>query len=91
MRANTSKLSKDPLCIDKVRDIVGLYLHPPDRRLVLCVDEKGQIETLDRTAPTLSLHVGRAERRTHDYRRHARRRAFAATEDGYWLLRAGLN
>jgi transposase len=69
-RVETFKLSKDPLFIDKVRDIVGLYLHPPDRALVLCVGEKSQIQALDRTAPILPLRPGQAERRTHDYRRH---------------------
>src|SRR3954466_7045429 len=79
-RSETFKLSKDPLFIDKVRDIVGLYLHPPDRALVLCVDEKSQIQALDRTAPTLPLHLGHAERRTHDYRRHGTTSLFAALD-----------
>ena len=79
-RVDTFKLSKDPLFIDKVRDIVGLYLHPPDRALVLCVDEKSQIQALDRTAPTLPLRPGYAERRTHDYRRHGTTSLFAALD-----------
>ncbi|MDQ3677021.1 MAG: IS630 family transposase [Actinomycetota bacterium] len=79
-RVETFKLSKDPLFIEKVRDIVGLYLHPPDRALVLCVDEKSQIQALDRTAPTLPLQVGQAERRTHDYRRHGTPSLFAALD-----------
>ena len=79
-RVETFKLSKDPLFIDKVRDIVGLYLDPPDRALVLCVDEKSQIQALDRTAPTLPLQVGRPERRTHDYRRHGTTSLFAALD-----------
>ena len=79
-RVETFKLSKDPLFIDKVRDIVGLYLQPPDRALVLCVDEKSQIQALDRTAPTLPLRVGYAERRTHDYRRHGTTSLFAALD-----------
>jgi transposase len=77
-RVETFKLSKDPLFIDKVRDIAGLYLQPPDRALVLCVDEKSQIQALDRSAPTLPLRAGYAERRTHDYRRHGTTSLFAA-------------
>src|SRR5438094_2657721 len=69
-RSETFKLSKDPLFIDKVRDIVGLYLNPPDRALVLCVDEKSQIQALDRTAPLLPMRPGQIERRSHDYKRH---------------------
>ena len=67
-RTETFKLSSDPLFIEKV-DIVGLYLNPPQRALVLCVDEKSQIQALDRTAPLLPMRPG-LERRTHDYRRH---------------------
>src|SRR4030095_5968704 len=66
-RSETFKLSKDPLFIDKVRDIVGLYLDPPDKALVLCVDEKSQIQALDRTQPVLPMRPGQVERRTHDY------------------------
>jgi transposase len=77
-RVTTFKLSKDPLFIDKVRDIVGLYLHPPDRALVLCVDEKSQIQALDRTQPVLPMRPGQAERRTHDYSRHGTTTLFAA-------------
>lgn len=69
-RTKTFKLSKDPLFIDKVRDIVGLYLHPPDKALVLCADEKAQSQALDRTQPLLPLRPGQVERRTHDYTRH---------------------
>src|SRR5271163_1488945 len=69
-RAETFKLSTDPLFIEKVRDIVGLYLNPPDRALVLCVDEKSQIQALDRTQPILPMMPGVPERRTHDYERH---------------------
>lgn len=79
-RVETFKLSKDPLFIDKVRDIVGLYLHPPDRALVLSVDEKSQIQALDRTAPILPLRPGQPERRTHDYRRHGTTSLFAALD-----------
>ena len=79
-RLETFKLSKDPLFIDKVRDIVGLYLAPPDRALVLCVDEKSQIQALDRTAPILPLAVGYPERRPHDYRRHGTTSLFAALD-----------
>ena len=69
-RAETFKLSHDPLFIEKVRDIVGLYLNPPDQALVLCVDEKSQIQALDRTQPLLPMRPGQIERRTHDYLRH---------------------
>ncbi len=79
-RAETFKLSTDPLFAGKVRDIVGLYLAPPDRALVLCVDEKSQIQALDRTQPLLPLRPGRAERRTHDYTRHGTTSLFAALD-----------
>ena len=79
-RTETFKLSADPLFIEKVRDIVGLYLNPPDRALVLCVDEKSQIQALDRTRPLLSLRPGQAERRTHDYVRHGTTSLFAALD-----------
>jgi transposase len=79
-RTETFKLSKDPLFIEKVRDIVGLYLHPPDRALVLCVDEKSQIQALDRTQPLLPMRPGQAERRTHDYVRHGTTSLFAALD-----------
>ncbi len=77
-RAETFKLSKDPLFIEKVRDIVGLYLNPPDKAVVLCVDEKSQIQALDRTQPLLPMRPGQAERRTHDYTRHGTTTLFAA-------------
>jgi len=77
-RVKTFKLSKDPLFIDKVRDIVGLYLDPPDRALVLCVDEKSQIQALDRTQPVLPMRPGQVERRSHDYTRHGTTTLFAA-------------
>ena len=79
-RAETFKLSRDPLFIDKVRDIVGLYLDPPERALVLCVDEKSQIQALDRTAPLLPMRPGQIERRTHDYKRHGTTSLFAALD-----------
>jgi transposase len=79
-RVETFKLSKDPLFIEKVRDIAGLYLNPPDRALVLCVDEKSQIQALDRTAPLLPLRPGQVERHTHDYVRHGTTSLFAALE-----------
>ena len=79
-RTETFKLSTDPLFIEKVRDIVGLYLNPPDRALVLCVDEKSQIQALDRTQPLLPLRPGQAERRTHDYLRHGTTSLFAALD-----------
>lgn len=74
------KLSPDPRFIDKVRDIVGLYLNPPEAALVLCVDEKTQVQALDRTAPVLPLLPGVAERRTHDYRRHGTTNLYAALD-----------
>ena len=77
-RVKTFKLSKDPLFIEKVRDIVGLYLNPPDKALVLCVDEKAQIQALDRTQPVLPMRPGQVERRTHDYTRHGTTSLFAA-------------
>jgi transposase len=72
------KLSPDPQFIDKVRDIVGLYLNPPEAAVVLCVDEKSQIQALDRTAPVLPLMPGVAERRTHDYVRNGTTNLYAA-------------
>src|SRR5712692_680045 len=69
-RTEAFKLSPDPQFIDKVRDIVGLYLNPPEVAVVLCVDEKSQIQALDRTAPVLPLLPGTPQRRTHDYRRY---------------------
>lgn len=83
-RVETFKLSKDPLFIEKVRDMVGLYLNPPDQALVLCVDEKAQIQALDRTQPLLPMRPGQVERRTHDYPRHGTPTLFAAlnTETG---------
>jgi transposase len=77
-RTETFKLSKDPLFVDKVRDIVGLYMSPPENALVLCVDEKSQIQALDRTAPLLPMKPGQVERRTHDYERHGTTSLFAA-------------
>jgi transposase len=74
------KLSPDPQFIDKVRDIVGLYLNPPEAAVVLCVDEKAQIQALDRTAPVLPLLPGTPERRTHDYRRYGTTNLYAALD-----------
>src|ERR1700680_2998487 len=79
-RTDAFKLSPDPLLIEKVRDIVGLYINPPDHALVLCVDEKSQIQALDRTQPLLPLQPGQVERRTHDYKRHGTTALFAALE-----------
>jgi transposase len=79
-RAEAFKLSTDPLFAEKVRDIVGLYLSPPDRALVPCVDEKSQVQALDRTQPLLPLRPGQAERRTHDYVRHGTTSLFAALD-----------
>lgn len=77
-RTETFKLSQDPLFIEKVRDVVGLYLNPPDKALVLYVDESAQIQALDRTRPLLPMRPGQVERRTHDYRRHGTTSLFAA-------------
>jgi transposase len=79
-RSETFKLSRDPLFIEKVRDIVGLYLNPPERALVLCVDEKAQVQALDRTQPLLPMRPGQVERRTHDYARHGTTSLFAALD-----------
>ena len=77
---DTFKISNDPQFIDKVRDVVGLYLDPPEKALVLCVDEKSQIQALDRTAPVLPMMPGLPERRTHDYVRHGITTLFAALD-----------
>lgn len=77
-RVEKFKISNDPKFEDKVRDVVGLYLDPPDRALVLCVDEKSQIQALDRTAPILPLRPGLPERQTHDYKRYGTTTLFAA-------------
>ena len=79
-RSETFKLSPDPLLVEKVRDIVGLYMNPPDHAVVLCVDEKSQIQALDRTQPLLPMRPGQAERRTQDYKRHGTTCLFAALE-----------
>lgn len=79
-RVETFKLSSDPAFVDKVRDVVGLYLAPPDRALVLCVDEKPQIQAARGTAPAFPMRPGQAERHTHDYRRHGTTDLFAALD-----------
>jgi transposase len=79
-RQETFKLSTDPDFVDKVRDVVGLYMDPPDRALVLCVDEKSQIQALDRSQPLLPMRPGQIERRTHDYKRHGTTSLFAALD-----------
>jgi transposase len=79
-RSETFKISKDPLFIEKVRDVVGLYLNPPDRALVLATDEKSQIQALDRSQPLLPMRPGQVECRTHDYIRHGTTALFAALE-----------
>ena len=79
-RSETFKLSSDPLFVEKVRDIVGLYLSPPERAVVLCVDEKSQVQALDRTQPLLPMRPGQVERRTHDYTRHGTTSLFAALD-----------
>jgi transposase len=85
------KLSPDPQFIDKVRDIVGLYLNPPEAAVVLCVDEKSQIQALDRTAPVLPLMPGVAERRTHDYVRNGTTNLYAALDVASGQVIADMN
>src|SRR3954462_696535 len=79
-RQDSFKLSKDPLFVDKIHDVVGLYLNPPERAVVLCVDEKSQIQALDRTAPILPMLPGVPERATHDYRRAGTSSLYAALD-----------
>jgi putative transposase len=79
-RTRTFKLSTDPFFVEKVRDIVGLYLNPPDHALVLCVDEKSQIQALNRTQPVLPMGLGYVEGITHDYVRHGTTTLFAALD-----------
>lgn len=79
-RTESFKLSPDPQLIEKVRDIVGLYMDPPEHAVVFCVDEKSQIQALDRTQPMLPMRPGQLERRTHDYKRHGTTSLFAALE-----------
>ncbi|MBB4133937.1 IS630 family transposase [Gordonia humi] len=79
-RSGTFKFSTDPELVAKVTDVVGLYLEPPENAIVLCVDEKSQIQALDRTAPMLPMQPGQIERRTHDYKRHGTTTLFAALE-----------
>jgi transposase len=79
-RSETFKLSNDPLLVEKVRDVVGLYLDPPQHAAVFCVDEKPQIQALDRTQPLLPMQPGQVERRTHDYKRHGTTTLFAALD-----------
>ena len=79
-RTETFKLSRDPQFVAKVRDVVGLYLNPPERAVVLCVDEKSQIQALDRTQPILPMQPGLPERATHDYKRHGTSSLYAALD-----------
>ena len=79
-RRGTFKFSTDPQVVAKVRDVVGLYLNPPQKAVVLCVDEKSQIQALDRTAPILPLRPGLPEKATHDYKRNGTATLFAALE-----------
>jgi transposase len=79
-KSEAFKLSRDPLFIDKVRDVVGLYLDPPDRALVLCVDEKPQIQATEGTTPVLPMRSGQPEQHSHDYIRHGTRDLFAALD-----------
>ena len=79
-RVETFKFSTDPELEAKIRDVVGLYLNPPDKAIVLCIDEKSQVQALDRTAPVLPLGLGIPEKQTHDYIRHGTTTLFAALE-----------
>ena len=79
-RSKAFKLSTDPFFIEKVRDVVGLYLNPPDHGLVLCVDEKSQVQALERTQPLLPMGLGYVEGVTHDYERHGTTTLFAALD-----------
>ncbi len=79
-RSETFKLSADPLFVDKIHDVVGLYLNPPERAVVLCVDEKSQIQALDRTQPILPMRPGTPERVTHDYKRFGTSSLYAALD-----------
>ena len=87
----TFKLSSDPQFIEKVRDVVGLYLDPPEHAVVLCVDEKPQVQALDRTQPILPLRPGVPERRTHDYVRHGVTSLFAALNTATDLVTTSLH
>jgi len=80
-RSETFKLSTDPYFVEKVRDVVGLYMSPPENAIVLSVDEKSQVQALDRTQPLLPMTPGQAERGTHDYVRNGTTSLFAAPED----------
>ena len=79
-RTETFKLSTDPEFVAKVRDVVGLYVSPPEHAVVLCVDEKSQIQALDRTQPMFPMRPGQAARRSHDYKRHGTTSLFAALD-----------
>jgi transposase len=79
-RSEVFRLSQDPLLVEKVRDIVGLYMSPPENAVVLCVDEKSQIQALERAQPVLPMDIGQPERRTHDYERHGTTDLFAALD-----------
>lgn len=79
-RVESFRLSQDPLLVEKVRDIVGLYMRPPDNAVVLCVDEKSQIQALERAQPVLPMDIGQPERQTHDYLRHGTTDLFAALD-----------
>ena len=90
-RSESFKLSTDPFFIEKVRDVVGLYLDPPDNALVLCVDEKSQVQALERTQPLLPMGFGYVEGVTHDYKRHGTTTLFAALDvlpARYWAMQA---
>jgi transposase len=89
-RVDSFKVSKDPMFVEKVRAIVGLYLNPPDKAIVLCVDEKGQTQALERSQPILPLRPGLPERQSHDYVRHGTLSLFAAYDagppDAFWAV-----
>ena len=84
-RVETFKLSNDPEFEEKLVDVVGLYMNPPEKAVVLCMDEKSQIQALDRTQPSLPIKPGRAGTMTHDYKRNGTTTLFAALD----VLRAG--
>ena len=79
-RSESFRLSQDPQLVEKVRDVVGLYMNPPDNAVVLCVDEKSQIQALERAQPVLPMSLGQPERQTHDYIRHGTTDLFAALD-----------
>ena len=90
-RSESFKLSNDPFFVEKLRDVVGLYLNPPDQALVICVDEKSQCQALERTQPMLPMGFGYVEGITHDYVRHGTTTLFAALDIAQWQQRCSRN